>query len=275
MADEANKASSEEIKQDVYTPMTISVDDIDLEGGNKEEDTDKVETKPEDELEIEVEGKGKGVDKEESEVVKLRSEVSSLKDEILKLVSQKPDKVIELKDDKKEKLTHSQIVGILSENKDKDNFPEILANVVQYIAENTAADVKNKTMEEVSHKQWASNLSGLSNQILSSDDDGYLAANPKIKDELDDMAKNMGLSDHPVGKLAAYSIYRLIEGNKAVKEKRAKGDITKGSETRTRTMDKTRVSSNAGKVTLDASQLAAAKKFGVKPETYAMFVKKS
>lgn len=275
MAGEDKQAAIEERKQDVYSPMTISVDDIDLEGVDKEKDADEIETKTEDELEIEVEGKEKTVDTEESEVSKLRSEVSSLKGEILKLVSQKPDKVIEPKDDKKEKLTHSQIVGILKENKDADNFSEILANVVKYIAEDTASEIKNKTMEEVSHKQWASNLSGLSSQILSSDDDGYLAANPKIKGELDDMAKNMGLSDHPVGKLAAYSIYRLIEGNKAIKEKGAKGDITKGSETRTRTMDKTRISAQTGKVALSPTQLAVAKKFGVKAETYAKFVKKS
>lgn len=275
MADETKQATTEAMKQDIYTPMTISVDDIDLESTETEANEDKVETKLEDEVEIEVEGKDKEVDKEESEVSKLQKQVATLTDEILKLSTKKPEKVVEPKDKEKEKLTHAQIVGILKENKDADNFSEILANVVKYIAEDTASEIKNKTMEEVSHKQWASNLSGTANQILSADDDGYLAANPKVKGELKDMAQNLGLSDHPVGEFAAYAIFRYLEGAKAVKEKGAKSDITKGSEAKTRIMDKTRVSSQPGKVTLSPTQLATAKKFGVKPETYAMFVKKS
>ena len=273
MADEDKATTVEDRVADVHAPMTINVDDFDLESGDKE---DKVESKPEDDVEIEVEGKGKQVDKEESETSKLQKEISTLKDQILELATRRKEKVIEPKDEKKEKLTHAQIVGILKENKDADNFPEILANVVHYIAENTASEIKNKTMEEVSQKQWASNLSGTANRILSEDKDGYLAANPKVKSELPEMAKNMGLQDHPAGELAALAIYRLLEGAKA-KDEDSKSDKTKESKpsNSTRVMDKTRISSQSSKVTLNATQLAVAKKFGVKPETYAMFVKKS
>ena len=273
MATETANSGTDRVT-DLHSSMTISADDFDLDAVEKEIEEEKPESTDE-EFEVEVEGRSAGVDKEESENSKLQKEIAALKDEVLKLSTRKPEKVIEPKDDKKEKLTHAQLIGILKENKDADNFAEILTNVVKYIAEDTASEIKNKTMEEVSHKQWASNLTGLSNKILSEDNDGYLAANPKVKAELEDMAKNMGLSDHPVGRLAAYSIFRLIEGAKTDKD--SKSDKPKESKTSnsTRVMDKTRTSGQTGKVTLDAGQLAAAKKFGVKPETYAMFVKKS
>jgi len=270
MADEGR--TTEERVADVHAPAVISVDDYDLETGEEVKE-EKEEKQQEEELEIEVEGKGAKVEKEESEVSILQKEINSLKDEILKLASRKPEK-LDSKEDKKEKLTHAQLVNIIKENKDN---PEVIANVIKYIAEDTASEIKNKTMEEVSHKQWASNLSGLASQIISSDEDGYLAANPKLKGELDEMSKNLGLSDHPVGKLAAYSIFRLMEGAKAIKEKGSQSDKAKTTSTtnQSRVMDKTRTSGQTGKVTLSPAQLAVAKKFGVKPETYAMFVKKS
>ncbi len=276
MAEEAKQVEETATKQDIYTPMLISADDIDLESKESEEKDEKVESKQEDDVEIEVEGKGDTkVDKEEDKVSSLQREISSLKDEILKLSTRKPEKIVEKKEKKEERLTLDQIVGVIEESKDKPNFSTILTNAIKYIAEDVASGIKDKTMEEVSHKQWASNLSGTANQILSSDEDGYLAANPKIKGELDDMASNLGLGDHPAGKFAAYAIFRYLEGVKATKEKGAKDKESKTSETKTRTMDKTRASSASGKVELTPEQRATAKKLGVKESTYAMFVKKS
>jgi hypothetical protein len=268
-----DKATVEDRVADVHAPMTINVDDFDL-GGVDEDKEKEVSSKEDKEVEIEIEGKESKVEKEESELTKLQKQVNTLTEELLKVSTRKPERVIETKEEKKEKLTQAQLVGIIKENKDKDNFPEILANVMAYIAEDTASSIKNKTMEEVSHNQWKTNLSGKANRILSEDPGGYLTANPKIKSELPEMAKNLGLADHPVGELAAYGIYKLLEDAKA---KDAKVDKLKSSSTNnsSRVMDKTRVSSQTGKVTLTPEQIAVAKKFGVKPETYAMFVRKS
>ena len=273
MTVEAKTDSVEDKVADVHAPMTINVDDFKLDSEDKEEEK---ETKTEEDVEIEVEGKGKtGVETDETEVSKLQKQVSTLTEEILKLSSRKPEK-IEPKKEKEEKLSIEQIVGIIEDHKDKPNFATVITNAMKYIAEDVASGVKNKTMEEVSHKQWSSNLSGTANRILSEDNDGYIAANPKLKGELPDMAKNMGLQDHPAGELAAYAIYRLLEGAKA-KDKDSKVDKTKESKTTnsSRVMDKTRTSAQTGKVTLTSGHLDAIKKLGADPQLYAMFVKKS
>ena len=116
MADEDKATTVEDRVADVHAPMTINVDDFDLDSMDKVDKEDKVESKSEDDVEIEVEGKGKQVDKEESETSKLQKEISALKDQILELATRRKEKVIEPKDDKKETLTHAQIVGILKES---------------------------------------------------------------------------------------------------------------------------------------------------------------
>jgi hypothetical protein len=249
-----------------FTPQIFSVDDIDTE----EVVAPEPEAEKPDETEIEVEGK-KDVDVEESETKKLNKELQELKGEILKL-SQKKDVVPPPKAETPEKLTRQQIVGILKEHKDD---PEVLANVIEYLAEQKATDIKDSTVKDMNYKQWSSNLSGIASKILHDDEDGYLAANPKVSGSLNEYAENLGLRDHPVGKLAAYAIMRLSEQVKAkpVEDVKSTKAETKPS---TRVMDKTRTFDQLSKAKgLTADQLAVAKKFGVKPETYVKFLRRS
>lgn len=252
-------------KDSTYTPQIFSVDDIETEG----EVTEEKEPKEPDEPEIEVEGK-KQIDVEETETKRLNREVQELKGEILKLSSRRePTAEVKPTD---EKLTRQQIVGILKEHKDD---PEVLANVIEYLAEQKATAIKDDTVKDMNYKQWSSNLSGIAGKILHDDEDGYLAANPKVGGSLGEYAENLGLRDHPVGKLAAYAIMRLSEQVKVKSKADEKSSKTEVKPS-TRVMDKTRTFDQLGKAKgLTTDQLAAAKKFGVKPETYAKFVRRS
>ena len=263
MADEVEVTSEETTP----TPQIFSVDDIILEEKGEEKKEDK-------EVEVEVEGKTE-VSTDKTEVAELKKQLQELQSDLLKVSVNKrePEKIVE---QKKEKLSKTQLAQIMKEHKDD---PEVLLNVVEYLAEQKAEETRDATMKDVNHRQWHSNLSGMANRVLSEDEDGYLAANPKVKQGIEEYASNLGLGDHPVGKLAAYAIFRLSEsvkgkGTAKVDEKSTKVEMkvdpNKGR------LDKTRLSTNAGKSTgLSQDQLSMAKRFGVKPETYAKFVRRS
>lgn len=262
-------SDTELIDNGIYTPQTFSVDDLDEESVQGEEGEDG--KSQEDEVVIEGKETTVEVKKDDTEST-LRREISELKDEVLRLSSRK-ETPKETKKDDSEKLTRGQIVAILKEHKDD---PEVLLNVIEHMAEQKGAALRDETLKDVSYRQWHGHLAGVSNQILDEDADGYLAANPKVKSGLDSYAENLGLKDHPVGKLAAYAIMRLSESAKAkpkedVKESKVgekKETLTnKGKMDKTRTFDK--LDKNYG---LTPEQLQVAKKFGVKPETYAKFV---
>ncbi len=253
------------VKEDLYTPQVFDVDEIDL-------NVEPVKDPKLDDDEVEIEGKRAKVEVEETELSKVRKELQDVKDELLKVSVRKETKPDTKKVDVPEKLTRSQIVGILKEHKDD---PEVLLNVIEHMAEQKAEATRDTTLKDVNYRQWHSNLSGISNRILSDDEDGYLAANPKVKNGLDEYAENLGFKDHPVGKLAAYAIMRLSETVKAKPkgdDKSTEGDKgkDKGKMDKTRAFDK--LDKNLG---LTPEMLAAAKKFGVKPETYAKFVRRA
>lgn len=253
-----------ETEETTPVPQSFSVDDIILEDKESTENVEK-------EVEVEVEGKTE-VSTDKSEVAELKKQLQELQGDLLKVSINKrePEKVTE---SKKEKLTKGQLAQIMKEHKDD---PEVLLNVVEYLAEQKAEEIKDATMKDVNQRTWYSNLSGMANRILQEDEDGYLAANPKVKQGIEEYASNLGLGEHPVGRLAAYAIFRLSEsvkgkGEAKVDEKskvaEMKVDPNKGR------LDKTRLSTNAGKSTgLSQDQLNMAKRFGVKPETYAKFV---
>jgi hypothetical protein len=271
----AGEQTADAIKSEIYESQSFSVDDLGDDA--PVDDTDSPEqTDSTDEPEIEVEGKTKStVETEDSEAASLRKEIATLKDEVLKLATARKEKVPEQlkpEPEKTEKLTRAQISKIMAEHKDD---PEVLLNVIDYMAEQKANEIKDSTVKDMNYNQWRSQLSGVANKIISEDEDGYLAANPKVVGQLDEMSTNLGLSDHPIGKLAAYAIFRLSEMSKA----KTKEDDKSSAATKpvnTRVMDKTRASSQASKSQgLNQEQLAVAKKFGVKPETYAKFIRRS
>jgi hypothetical protein len=261
-------------KEEMYEPQSFSVDDVEISTEEKE-DTPEVDVKKsEEEFEIEVEGEEKGVVTEEKEADKLRRELADLKDEVLRLSSRReePKQAPPPQEAKPEKLTRGQIAKILEEHKDD---PEVLLNVIDYMSEQKALEIKDTTVKDMNQHQWASNLSGIANRVLADDEDGYLAANPNVVRGLEEMAGNLGLNNHPIGKLAAYAIYRLSSAAKT--SSKVDDKSTKATkELKTRVMDKTRTSGKSNKsFGLTDVQLEVAKKFGVKPETYAKFVRRS
>ena len=260
-----DKETTAVVKDEMYTPMTFSVDDI----TGDEDVVEKAEPEIEEE-EVEIEGKESKVEKEkEPETVLLKRELAELRDELLKRTAKKEVPV--KTEEKEETLSDSQLIKIIDENKDQ---PHVLLNVMKYVAENQAKTTRDATIKDVNQRQWHSNLSGIANKILADDEDGYLAANPKVVGSLEEYATNLGLDTHPVGKLAAYAIIRLSETSKAKAEKVEKTVPAKTKET-TKSMDKTRTFDKLEKnLGLTAEHLAAAKKFGVKPETYAKFVRR-
>lgn len=262
-------------KESLYEPQSFSVEEMTIETGSDEIEEHFADEET-DEPEVEVEGKTKtSIETEENESSFLRKEIAALKDEILKLSTrpkEKPPELASKEPEKTEKLTRAQIAKIMSEHKDD---PEVLLNVIDYMAEQKANEIKDTTVKDINYRQWHSNLSGVANKIISEDEDGYLAANPKVMDQLGVMAQNLGLSDHPIGNLAAYAIYRLSEMAKAKPKEDAESPKV-SKPTNSRVMDKTRTSSTTSKTHgLTADQLAVARKFGVKPETYAKFVRRS
>lgn len=253
-----------ETEETTSIPQSFSVDDILIEEKDEEKKEDK-------EVEVEVEDKTE-VTADKTEVAELKRQLQGLQGDLLKISLNKrePEKPTE---PKKEKLTKVQLAQIMKEHKDD---PEVLLNVVEYLAEQKAEEIKDATMKDVNQRTWHSNLSGMANRVLQEDEDGYLAANPKVKQGIDEYASNLGLGEHPVGRLAAYAIYRLSESVKGKgttkvdeesKKVEVKVDPNKGR------LDKTRLSTNTGKASgLTQDQLNMAKRFGVKPETYAKFV---
>ena len=259
MAEETEVVQSEETTP---TPQIFSVDDIVLDEKEHEEKQDEVE--------VEVEGKPE-VTTDKNEVAELKRQLAEMQGDLLKVATSKKEPERQPDQPKKEKLTKGQLAQIMKEHKDD---PEVLLNVVEYLAEQKAEETRDATMKDVNQRQWHSNLSGMANRVLQEDEDGYLAANPKVKATIDEYAENLGLGSHPAGKLAAYAIFRLSEITKAKstakvdeKSKEAETIPNKGR------LDKTRLPANTGKASgLTQDQLSMAKRFGVKPETYAKFV---
>src|SRR5574343_25738 len=230
------------------------------------------ETPPEpkeEEVEIEVEGKTPTVDKEQTEVARLRNQIQELQTQLLNLAAQPKEVPVAPKEKpKEEELTRSQLAKIIQENADN---PEVILNVMDYIAEQKTKKVKNEAFEELSQSNWEREIAGNANQILAEDKDGYIKSNPNVKDKIDQVKRNLKWDNHPAGDLAAYALIRFSEGltnevKEAVKEETPKPNMGK--------MDRTKVTSPPaqGKKKLTSEQLAMAKKLGVKPETYARFV---
>ncbi len=273
MVEEAVKTrvESEALKAAVYTPDSFSVDEIFPEGEKEVVETTKTTEKEDDvEVEVEVEGKPKI---EDTELADLKRQLGEAKSEILQLSTTihglKKGTGEETKSDEKPKLSRHQIIGILKEH---GQDPEVLLNVIDYLAEEKALSTRDEALKSVSQDQWSSNLRGVSNRILS--EDKYLQTNVELKSNLSEMSKNLGFADHPAGLLATYAIYRLSEFNKESSD-----DVeSKRVETakRVRGMEKPRTpDAQTKQVGLSTEQLQVAKKLGVDPKLYAKFVRRS
>jgi hypothetical protein len=259
-------------KEELYAPMSIDVDSIDLE---TEEESKEEKEDTESFIDIEVEGESKepSISQDKSEVDSLKEEVRKLQTQIVDLTSKvkKPSKEEVSVEKKPEKLSRGQLIGIIKEHKDD---PDIILNVIEHVAEQIASEIKDTTVRDLNQKTWSDRLSGYANQIIAEDTDGFLAANPNIKSQLPDMAINLGMGDYPAGQLAAYAIYRLTEQLKSKSSEDAESERERSI--KSRKIDGTR-KTPTGKQAIQLTQvhLDAAKKFGVKPETYAKFLRRT
>ena len=231
----------------------------------------------EDEPEIEIEEKTKV---EVSETAELKRLLADTQKDLLKVSQSLHDLTTKEKETpkgKEEKLTRSQVVNILKEHKDD---PEVLFNVIDYLAEEKAVSTRDKTLEDVNRKTWEGNLSGLSGRILA--EDKFLSTKPEHRGIVAEYARNLGLDNHPAGHLAAHAIYVLSELNKdpsTLFSVYGKPTSEANSERvdaikRTKTLDKTKTPSAkvGGGVGLSSEEAEIAKKFGVNPKLYARFL---
>ena len=234
----------------------------------------------EDEPEIEIEEKTKV---EVSETAELKRLLADTQKDLLKVSQTLHDLTTKEKETpkgKEEKLTRSQVIGVLKQHKDSPEFEDILYNVMDYISEEKAVSTRDKTLEDVNRKTWEGNLSGLSGRILA--EDKFLSTKPDHKGIVAEYARNLGLDNHPAGQLAAHAIYILSELNKdpsTLFSVYGKPTSEANSERvdaikRTKTLDKTKTPSakTGGGVGLSSEEAEIAKKFGVNPKLYARFL---
>jgi len=249
----------------------FSADDLEVEE-IEEREVVVEEKKKEEEVEVEVEEKETKIAKEPNEVAELKKQIQELQGDLLKVSLARKEPAKETKKvAEQEELSDAQLLGILQEHKDD---PVVQLNIIKHVATQIANATRDTTVKEVNEKQWKSNLSGMSNRILS--EDAYLAANPNVKSKLGEYAQNLGLGDHPVGELAALAIMRMMEKSEAkvdVKSTEATKTDLKGTDKKA---ERTRLSGAQDKdVGLTQEQLAFAKKIGVSAKSYARFLPRS
>jgi len=234
------------------------------------EETEFEETESiQDEIEIETESKTPSIETQGSEIAQLKATIKELQDQILQMSAmsaQTRESVDPVKsktvNTEEEQLTKDQLAQIIAENGDK---PKVLLEVIDYIADQKAKAAKYQAFEEVSQSNWEREIAGHANQILAEDRDGYLAANPTVKNKIGQVMRNMRWEKHPAGALAAYALIRLGEG---LVKKEETLSAEKEKKLSSGKMDKTRLSTaikEGGKnKKLTKEHLEMAKRLGVK-----------
>jgi len=247
-------------------PQEFSVDDIPTDEFEDEVKEEEVTT--EEEVITEEEEPAEQVTISKTDLDDLRSQITSLQKEILELSKKPLESAVKPKAKDTETLTPEQISALIEKHQ---GDPGVLTNIITYVAEQKAREIANEikdtTVADITRQQQHSQVAAMADRILQEDSDGYLKANPEVRGKLKDFAASLGLQGAPAGELAAYAIYRYAE--------MLKNPIKEEEEPKkpTRTLDKTRPKTEKPKTQgLTQEQLDIAKKFGVKPETYALFV---
>ncbi len=260
------------LQKEVKDSQEFSMDDFSLE--DEEETKEEATEEESDEVVVEDEEESEPDDKvtiSKADLDDLKSQITSLQKEILGL-SRKPtsEDAIKSKAKDSDTLTPEQISALIEKHQ---GDPGVLTNIITYVAEQKAREIANEikdtTVADIAKQNQYSQIAGMANRILQEDSDGYLKANPEVRGKLKEFAANLGLQDAPAGELAAYAIYRYAE---AVKNPVKKEE---GAKKETRVLDKTRPKPEKSKTHgLTQEQIEVAKKFGVRPETYALFVQR-
>lgn len=227
-------------------------------------------------VEIEVEGKKPSIEAETSEVGGLKAQIQELQQELLHMSSRmqaaQQVQAAPKEAPKEEQLSRAQLAQIIAENQDK---PEVLLNVIDYMAEQKTKSVKEQAFKELSESNWTREIAGNANQVLAEDRDGYIAANPQVKDKISQVMKNMRWEGHPAGALAAYGLIRLSESLSAPKGEEEAEKAVVAAKTSAK-MDKTRslsAAAKSGSNKLTKEHLEMAKRLGIKdPNLMARFI---
>ncbi len=169
-----------------------------------------------------------------------------------------------------EKLSRTQLLAIVKEHKDD---PEVLLNVIDYISEQKALGIRDKTVEDIDQRTWHTNLSSIENRAIS--EDPVLSKRPDIVEKLPAMAAALRIDKHPFGRYLAYLAYRAGNDTGGAAEAAAAAEATRVEDLKKKKgLDPTKVPTKKT-VTLTKEQADMAQRFGVSPQTYARFIPKS
>lgn len=270
----------EEVVVDDVIPATKPLDDkID----------DKQAKPPEDDLEVVVEGEvpPTGSDKERppDELTKLQTSLTDLQRKLQDAEQRELALAQELHTTKKgaapatksvddtgdEKITRAQLVSIIKEH---GSDPEIMANVIQHIAAQEARTIRDKTVEDIDQRNWATNLTSIEGRAIA--EDPILSKRPDIIAKLPSMAEALRLDKHPMGRYISYLLYKAgSDAGESDPGKTAAAEATRVADLeKNKGLDKTKTPAKK-QVTLSKDQADMADRLGVSRNLYARFVPKS
>lgn len=274
--------------------VIVSVDDFDdpVEGDSGESVVEvqeevaaggdsKVASSDEETVEIEVEGQKAGVAPPDDRVAQIEKENRDLREALIKLSSRQqevPQQQVAASAPKEEKVTRAQLVGILNENRDAEGNirPDILMNIVDHLVEEKTQEAKVSAFKEFDQTNWKRQIAASSKSFMSS-----VNLEPQDREQVKEFVQNLKLEDNPAADMLGYALLRLSREMAGQPEESKKEKVVSEAPPVAKTgvakMDKTQASSKkaaaaGGKVQLTTEQLQIAKRFGVKPETYAKFV---
>lgn len=252
---------------------------------------DKQQTKPlEDDIEVIIEGEESkpAVDEEEPDeltklqtsLVELQTKLSAAEQRELALAQENHSlkkvpvvaPVAKPADDEssKEKVTRSQLVAII---KEYGSDPEIMANVIQHIAKQEAQAIRDKTVEDIDHRNWATNLESIEGRAIA--EDPMLSKRPDIVAKLPAMAQALRLDSHPMGRYISFLLYKASNDVSEADPVKAAAEATRVADLeKNKGLDKTKTPTKKS-VTLSKDQAEMADRFGVSRNLYAKFVQKS
>lgn len=273
------------VSADLVELPTETTDDLEKVAKTEAEKT-KGQEEPEVEIEVEEEqpkkGKVEGRDFEK-ENAELQQQLLDIGTEVRVLRAQLEDKGEEEKKPKGskkaaepagEEISDDQLLAVMEEHKDN---PGVLLRVYKHLAEQAATKVatgiRDETMRDVEYQTWHRELRTHNDQVM----EPVYQAEPKMKAVVSDTVNRLGLKDHPMGGILAYSLIQYARGQQKETSKADEKEAKRVEElTKVKGLDKTRTSGDKvkGKVSLSEEQKKVADKLGVSHEAYAKFVPK-
>ncbi len=208
-----------------------------------------------------------------AENAELKRQLLAISEELKKLKDDKKEKPVEAPKEPKEPkepggLDYSQIASLIREHGDN---PEVLANIISYVAQaeasRVASKIRDEAIERVTFQQWYNSVKTASDAIVHQ----LLTKKPDLEPMIPVVAERLALDHHPAGRLSAALL--LLHAMDMQNEKKDAVDTRRVEELKTKkSLDKTRGSSGTSKLTKE--QLEVANRLGIDPDTYAKFLPK-